>query len=176
MKWATLTLPASSSLLPRRIYFSAHRRAVTTTSMGYCVDLRGKVAFVAGVADSTGYGWAVAKQLANAGATIVVGTWPPVMTLLQRGLRKGFGENSKLLDGTDMKIDRVYPLDAMFSTPDEIPEETRTNKRFVDFADYDIQSCAAAVARDYGKIDILVHSLANGPEVAKPLLETSRAG
>ena len=29
---------------------------------------------------------------------------------------------------------------------------------------------------DYGKIDILVHSLANGPEVTKPLLETSRRG
>ena len=27
-----------------------------------------------------------------------------------------------------------------------------------------------------GKIDVLVHSLANGPEVAKPLLETSRNG
>lgn len=27
---------------------------------------------------------------------------------------------------------------------------------------------------DFGKIDILVHSLANGPEVTKPLLETSR--
>merc|ERR1712008_165079 len=29
---------------------------------------------------------------------------------------------------------------------------------------------------DYGKVDILVHSLANGPEVTKPLLETSRKG
>lgn len=35
---------------------------------------------------------------------------------------------------------------------------------------------AAAVEKDYGKIDILVHSLANGPEVTKPLLETSRNG
>ena len=33
---------------------------------------------------------------------------------------------------------------------------------------------AKQVARDAGKIDILVHSLANGPEVTKPLLETSR--
>ena len=28
--------------------------------------------------------------------------------------------------------------------------------------------------KDFGKIDIMVHSLANGPEVTKPLLETSR--
>jgi len=30
------------------------------------------------------------------------------------------------------------------------------------------------VKKDFGKIDIMVHSLANGPEVTKPLLETSR--
>ena len=30
--------------------------------------------------------------------------------------------------------------------------------------------------KDFGKIDIMVHSLANGPEVTKPLLETSRNG
>jgi enoyl-[acyl-carrier protein] reductase I len=35
---------------------------------------------------------------------------------------------------------------------------------------------AEAVKADYGSIDILVHSLANGPEVTKPLLETSRGG
>ena len=35
---------------------------------------------------------------------------------------------------------------------------------------------AKAVEADYGKIDILVHSLANGPEVTKPLLETTRKG
>ncbi|XP_047337637.1 enoyl-[acyl-carrier-protein] reductase [NADH], chloroplastic-like [Impatiens glandulifera] len=32
------------------------------------------------------------------------------------------------------------------------------------------------VKQDFGSIDILVHSLANGPEVSKPLLETSRNG
>jgi enoyl-[acyl-carrier protein] reductase I len=32
------------------------------------------------------------------------------------------------------------------------------------------------VAADWGNVDVLVHSLANGPEVQKPLLETSRRG
>lgn len=152
------------------------RRRQSKQARGYDLDLTGKVAFVAGVADSTGYGWAVAKQLANAGATILVGTWPPAMVLLKRELRRSPGDSSKLIDGTDLKIDKIYPLDARFSTPAEIPEETRLDRRFVALADYDMESCAAAVARDYGKIDILVHSIAHGPEVAKPLLETSRAG
>lgn len=38
----------------------------------------GKRAFVAGVADDNGYGWAIAKSLAAAGAEILVGTWVPV--------------------------------------------------------------------------------------------------
>merc|ERR1711966_495765 len=121
-------------------------------------------------------GWAMAKQMGNAGATIVVGTWPPVLSLFERGLKKGFGEDSKLIDGSDMKIAKVYPLDAMFSTPDEIPDDIKNNKRYAGLDGYDIESCAAKVKADFGKVDILVHSLANGPEVTKPLLETSRAG
>lgn len=38
----------------------------------------GKRAFIAGVADDNGYGWAIAKALAAAGAEILVGTWVPV--------------------------------------------------------------------------------------------------
>jgi NAD(P)-dependent dehydrogenase (short-subunit alcohol dehydrogenase family) len=38
-----------------------------------------KVAFVAGVADAKGFGWATAKQLANAGATVIVGKFEEVL-------------------------------------------------------------------------------------------------
>jgi len=159
---------------------AAQRRPVQAAAgarmAGYNVDLTGKVAFIAGVADSTGYGWAIAKQLANAGATIVIGTWPPVLALFERGLSKGFGEDQKLLDGSDMKIADIFPLDAMFSNPSEIPDDVKNNKRYAGLEGYDIESCAAKVAAKYGKIDILIHSLANGPEVTKPLLENSRAG
>ena len=158
---------------------SQGRRAASLSNVamkGYEIDLTGKVAFIGGVADASGYGWAMAKQLANAGATIVVGTWPPVLSLFERGLKKGFGEDSKLLDGSDMKIAKVYPLDAMFSNPSEIPEDVKNNKRYAGLEGYDIESCAAAVKKDFGKVDILVHSLANGPEVTRPLLDTSRAG
>lgn len=71
---------------------------------------------------------------------------------------------------------QVYPLDAVFDTPDDVPEHVKTNKRYAGLSGYSISEVAAAVAKDYGKIDILVHSLANGPEVTNPLLETSRSG
>lgn len=149
----------------------------TQLSMGATIDLKGKVAFIAGVADSTGYGWAIAKALADAGATIVVGTWPPVLKIFQMGLKKGsFDDDSVLSDGSKMVVDKVYPLDAVFDTPDDVPEEIQNNKRYAGLDGFTISEVAAAVEKDYGKIDILVHSLANGPEVTKPLLETSRKG
>lgn len=149
----------------------------TQLNMAASIDLKGKVAFVAGVADSTGYGWAIAKALADAGATIIVGTWPPVLKIFEQGLKKGSFENDSILsDGSKMKIEKIYPLDAVFDTPEDIPEEIKNNKRYAGLEGFTISEVAKAVEKDYGKIDILVHSLANGPEVTKPLLETSRKG
>ena len=48
------------------------------------IDLTGKRAFVAGVADDAGYGWAIVRDLAAAGATVSVGTWPPVWRIFTR--------------------------------------------------------------------------------------------
>ena len=78
--------------------------------MSASIDLKGKVAFIAGVADSTGYGWAITKALANAGATIIIGTWPPVLKIFQMGLSKGnFDDDSILANGSKMVIEKVYP-------------------------------------------------------------------
>lgn len=152
-------------------------RGSTSLSMGADIDLKGKVAFIAGVADSTGYGWAIARALADAGATVIVGTWPPVLKIFQMGLKKGqFDEDSTLSDGSKMEIAKVYPLDAVFDSPEDVPDEIKDNKRYAGLDGYTISEVAKAVEADYGKIDILVHSLANGPEVTKPLLETSRKG
>lgn len=145
--------------------------------MAKSIDLEGKVAFIAGVADSTGYGWAIAKALADAGATIIVGTWPPVLKIFQMSLKRGaFDADSELSDGSKMEIAKVYPLDAVFDTPEDIPDEIKDNKRYAGLEGYTISEVADQIAKDYGKVDIVVHSLANGPEVVKPLLETSRKG
>jgi enoyl-[acyl-carrier protein] reductase I len=75
-----------------------------------------------------------------------------------------------------MEFAKIYPLDASFDRPEDIPEEVRENKRYKDVGNYTISEVAEAVARDFGKIDILIHSLANAPEVQNPLLSTSRKG
>ena len=71
---------------------------------------------------------------------------------------------------------QIYPLDATFDDKASIPESVSTSKRYRAFSGYSIQEVVDAIKTDFGTIDYLVHSLANGPEVTKPLLETSRAG
>jgi enoyl-[acyl-carrier protein] reductase I len=139
--------------------------------------LKGKKAFIAGIGDDQGYGWAIAKSLAEEGCEIIIGTWAPIVNIFNTSWRQGkFDESRKLSDGTMMEYLKLYPIDAAFDVPDDVPEETKQNKRYKGLEGYTVSEVAAQVERDYGKIDILVHSLANGPEVKNPLLETSRSG
>lgn len=143
------------------------------------IDLTGKRALVAGVADDGGFGWAIAKALAEAGATVCVATWPPAMgifeTLLSRGKLDG---SRKLTDGSLLTFERVYPLDADYDKLEDAPTEVRENKRYKERGDFSIEGLAARIEADFGpnSLDIVVHTLANGPEVKNPLLQTSRRG
>lgn len=141
------------------------------------INLKGKKAFIAGIGDDQGYGFAIAKALAEAGAEIIIGTWTPIVKIFTTSWAAGkFDESRKLSDGTLMEYSKVYSLDAAYDKPEDVPEEIKSNKRYIDVEGYTISEVAAAVHKDFGPIDILVHALANGPEVKKPLLETSRAG
>lgn len=141
------------------------------------IDLKGKKAFIAGVGDDQGFGWAIAKSLAEAGATIIFGTWTPMLRIFTTSLTQGkFDESRRLSDGSLMEIAKIYALDAAFDFPEEVPVEIRENKRYKDVSGYTVSEVAETVTKDFGPIDILVHSLANSPEVQKPLLETSRVG
>lgn len=144
-----------------------------------CIDLRGKRAFVAGVADDGGFGFAIAKGLAEAGASVCVGTWPPAFTIFMNLLDRGkMAESLRLSDGRTMAFEKIYPLDAAFDTLDDAPAELRENKRYRDRGDFSVSGVAAALRGDFGEpaLDIVVHSLANAPEVKQPLLDTSRGG
>jgi enoyl-[acyl-carrier protein] reductase I len=143
------------------------------------IDLTGRRALVAGVADDGGFGFAIAKALAEAGASVCVGTWPPALNIFLNLLERGkMDESRRLSDGSLLTFEKIYPLDAVFDSYDEIPEELRESKRYRDVGDCSIDGLAKRLVADFGEkpLDIVVHSLANGPEVKKPLLDTSRAG
>ena len=143
------------------------------------IDLRGKRALVAGVADDAGYGFAIAKALAEAGAMVSVATWPPALKIFLNLLERGkMDESRRLSDGSLLTFERIYPLDAAYDTLADAPEDIRSNKRYSETGDFSIAGLTERLVADFGErpLDVVVHSLANGPEVKKPLLETSRAG
>lgn len=143
------------------------------------IDLTGKRAFVAGVADDGGFGFAIAKALAEAGATICLGTWPPALGIFQRLLRMGkMDESLVLAGGGRLEFEKIYPFDAEYDVADDIPAAVRDNKRYREHGDVSIQGSIERLKADFGEpsVDIVVHSLANGPEVKNALLETSRKG
>ena len=87
-------------------------------------------------------------------------------------------EARRMADGSLLAFERIYPLDAAYDTLADAPDDVRTNKRYKDVGDFSIEGLAGRLTADFGPqpLDILVHSLANGPEVKKTLLETSRSG
>ena len=143
------------------------------------IDLTGRRALVAGVADDAGYGFAIAKALAEAGASVSVATWPPALNIFLNLLERGkMDESRKLSSGGLLEFERIYPLDAAYDTLADAPEEIRGSKRYKEVGDFSVEGMASRLRKDFGEksLDIIVHSLANGPEVKKPLIDTSRNG
>jgi len=143
------------------------------------IDLTSRRAFVVGVADDGGFGFAIAKTLAEAGASVCVGTWPPAMGIFEKLLERGkLDASRKMSDGSLLEFERVYPVDAAFDTLADAPESVRESKRYASRGDFSLAGVGARLVEDFGEkpLDIVVHCLANGPEVHLPLLQTSRAG
>ncbi|HET8834317.1 MAG TPA: enoyl-[acyl-carrier-protein] reductase [Gemmatimonadales bacterium] len=143
------------------------------------IDLSGKRALVAGVSDDAGFGFAIAKALAEAGATVCLGSWPPALGIFTKLLERGKIEDSlRLSDGRRMEFERIYPLDAAFDAMADVPADIKENKRYKEQGDFTIHGLTDRLRADFGDrgLDIVVHSLANAPEVRSPLVDTSRQG
>lgn len=103
------------------------------------IDLTGKIAFIAGIGDDNGYGWGIAKMLAEAGATILVGTWVPIYKIFSQSLELGkFNASRELSNGELLTFAKIYPMDASFDTPEDIPQEILENKRYKDLSGYTV--------------------------------------
>jgi enoyl-[acyl-carrier protein] reductase I len=143
------------------------------------LDLKGRRALVAGVADDVGFGFAIARALADAGASVCLGCWPPALGIFETLLRRGkLDAARKLSDGRQLEFERIYPLDAAYDVLADAPPEIRENRRYSGRGDFTISGLAQRMKEEFAapQLDILVHCLANGPEVHKPLMETSRQG
>src|SRR5215471_10345765 len=116
------------------------------------IDLRGKRALVAGVADDGGFGWAIAKALTEAGATVCVGTWPPALNIFRTMLERGkLDESLRMSNGEKLTFEKIYPLDAAYDDLSQVPEDVRTNKRYRDTGDFSIDGLRARLVQDFGE-------------------------
>jgi enoyl-[acyl-carrier protein] reductase I len=143
------------------------------------INLSGRRAVVAGISDDNGFGFAIAKALAEAGASVIAASWPPALNIFRTLIERGkLDESRRLSDGSLLQFERIYPLDAAFDTLDDAPAELRESKRYRDVGDFSIEGLARRISDDFGPggLDVVVHSLANGPEVRKALIDTTRAG
>src|SRR5207249_5579391 len=115
------------------------------------IDLKGKRALVAGVADDGGYGFAIAKALAEAGATVCTGTWPPALNIFLNLLERGkMDEARRMSDGSLLTFEKIYPLDAAYDTASDAPDDVRTNNRYRDVGDFSITGVAQRLTQDFG--------------------------
>ena len=143
------------------------------------IDLSGKVALVTGVGDNESFAWFISKTLQAAGATVVLACHPRVVGIVEGVLTRDMDRESRLLpDGSEFKPAKVLPCDASFDTMadvklDELPPATQRAYAKLT-TDYSIGGMVDLVGKEFGGIDILLHSMAFSREITKPLIETSR--
>jgi enoyl-[acyl-carrier protein] reductase I len=140
------------------------------------IDLAGKIALVTGVADNQGFAWHIAKALQAAGARLVLSSHPRVMGIVENFLTRDKDADARVLPfgaGT-LKVEKVLPCDVSYDTMGDVDAETRADRHYQKFADYSIAGMIQAVSREYGAIDVLIHSVAFSPEIKNRQLDTSR--
>jgi enoyl-[acyl-carrier protein] reductase I len=145
--------------------------------MAVPIDLSGKKAFVTGVADNVGFGWHIASALQAAGAEIYLGCHPRVVGIVSRFLSGDkYADSRKLPFGIEGSFapKAVYGCDVGYDVEADIPEDVRAGKGFKDAGDVSIAGCVERLKEEAGGVDIVIHSVAFSPEIAKTHLETSR--
>jgi enoyl-[acyl-carrier protein] reductase I len=77
--------------------------------------------------------------------------------------------------GGELKPEKVYPLDARFDSMADVDEATKNDKRWNKYPIYAIKEVVDAVGKEFGGIDVLIHSMAFSREIKNRQLETSRS-
>lgn len=142
------------------------------------IDFTNKVALVTGVGDNESFAWFISKALNAAGAKVVLACHPRVVGIVESFLTRDADKESRQLPygAGELKVEKVLACDASYDTMADVPEEVRTDRRYAKFADYSIQGTVDAVGKEFGGIDILIHSVAFSREITKTAKDTSRKG
>jgi enoyl-[acyl-carrier protein] reductase I len=140
------------------------------------LDLSGKLALVTGVGDNVGFAWYIAKALQAAGARLIFAVHPRLMGIVENILERDADADTRVLPfgAGNLKVEKVLPCDVSFDTMDDVDEKTRNDKRYQKHGDYSVQGLMGTVGKQWGGIDILIHSIAFSPEIKNAALDTTR--
>jgi len=147
------------------------------------LDFSGKVALVTGVGDNKSFAWFIAKAFQAAGARLALAVHPRMIRIVEGFLTGDAPDDveSRILPfgAGSFKVEKVLPCDVSFDSMEDVPPSVRTDRRYVrveeQYGDYTIAGLMAAVGKEFGGVDVLVHSIAFSPEITKKAIETSRA-
>jgi len=148
------------------------------------IDFSGKVALVTGVGDNESFAWFIAKALQAAGARLVFAVHPRFVRIVEGFLTSDKEEDvaSRVLPfgAGALKVEKVLPCDVSYDSIADVPQETRTDRRWArveeQYGDYSIEGLMRAVAKEFGAVDALIHSVAFSAEIKNAAVNTSRAG
>ena len=141
------------------------------------INFQDKIALVTGVGDNESFAWFISKALKAAGAKIVLASHPRMVGIVDSFLTRPQDAESRVLPhgAGELKVDKIYPCDVSYDTMADVPESIRNDRRYAKFPEYSIQGTVDAVGKEFGGIDMLIHSVAFSPEITKSAKETSRA-
>lgn len=144
------------------------------------IDLSGKVALVTGVGDNQSFAWFIAKGLQAAGARLVFASHPRMVNIVGNLLESSKPDDAQariLPHGAgELKPEKVLACDVSFDSMEDVDEKTKNDRRWNKHGDFTIKGMIDQVAADYGKVDILIHSVAFSAEIKNKMVETSRKG
>src|SRR5437762_12166784 len=142
------------------------------------INFDGKIALVTGVGDNESFAWFIAKALKAAGAKIVLACHPRMVGIVESFLSRAQDAESRQLPygAGEFKVEKILPCDASYDTMADVPEAVRTDRRYAKFPEYSIQGTVDAVGKEFGGIDVVIHSIAFSREITKPHKDTSRKG
>ncbi|MCS6851572.1 MAG: SDR family oxidoreductase [Gemmataceae bacterium] len=143
------------------------------------IDLSGKLALVTGVGDNMSFAWYIAKALQAAGAKLVFACHPRLVGIVENILTRDHPDDvaSRQLpfNAGTLKVEKVLACDVSYDTLADVDEKTRNDRRYAKHGDFSIQGLMDTMLRDYGVIDILIHSIAFSPEIKNKAIATSRS-
>jgi len=141
------------------------------------INFQNKIALVTGVGDNESFAWFISKALNAAGAKVVLASHPRMVGIVESFLTRAQDAESRILPygGGELKVEKIYPCDVSYDTMADVPESVRTDRRYAKYPEYSIQGTVDAIGKEFGGIDILIHSVAFSPEITKLAKDTSRS-